>query len=296
KTTFARVEYADIAGLDGSTGQSGISGQLLNELSQMDGFLHVVRAFEDESVAHQSGSVDPGRDIASMQSELLLNDMIAVERKLERLADERQKGGRDKTIVEREQGLFQRLQTVLNDEVPLRDVELSLEEIKEVSGYGFLTLKPMLVVLNLAEGQPAPDLAPMEHSRVVPLQGKLEMEIAQLPSDEALAFLAEYGIEEPSLYRMIRESYKLLGLLSFFTVEGDEVRAWMVRRGAAAPEAAGVVHTDMQRGFIRAEVIPFTELDVLGSLAAAREAGKLRVEGKDYLVQDGDVIRVRFNV
>jgi hypothetical protein len=296
KTTYARVTYADIAGLEGR-GQGSISGPLMNELSQMDGFLHVVRCFEAESVPHISGSIDPARDVQTMDTELLLNDLIAVERKLDRLEDERSKGGRDKAEIEREEELFQRLQIPLSEENPLRTMALSPEELRQVAGFQFLTLKPMLVVLNLSEGQVAPDLsAVMPYSKAVALQGQLEMEIAQLPPDEAEVFLEEYGIEEPSLNRMIRESYELLGLLSFFTVEGDEVRAWTVRRGATALEAAGVVHTDMQRGFIRAEVVPFDVLDELGNMAAVRDHGKLRVEGKDYVVQDGDVIKVRFNV
>ena len=179
---------------------------------------------------------------------------------------------------------------------PLKVVGLS----PRVSALNIVVLpawgKPILTVLNMGEGQEAPDMGEREGGRVVPLQGKLEMEIAQLPADEAQDFLVEYGIEEPSLHRMIRESYQLLGLLSFLTVGEDEVRAWTVRRGATAPEAAGVIHTDLQKGFIRAEIVTFPDLDELGSWAAARDGGKLRVEGKTYLVQDGDVIRVRFNV
>ena len=296
KTTYARVEYADIAGLDGSAGVVGISGQLLNELSQMDGFLHVVRCFDDDSVPHQSGSIDAQRDISAMESELLINDLIAVESKLERLADEWKKGVRDKVAVERDQKIFERFQAALSEEMPLRLVELTDEEHKEIGGYGFLTLKPLLIVLNLGEGQAVPSITQKDQGRAVPLQGKLEMEIAQLPSDEAQVFLAEYGIEEPSLNRMIRESYELLGLISFFTVGEDEVRAWTVRNGATAPEAAGVIHTDLQKGFIRAETVSYSDLDNLGSWAAARDGGKLRVEGKTYLVQDGDVIHIRFNV
>lgn len=296
KTTYARVEYADISGLDGSAASAGISGQLLNELSQMDGFIHVVRCFEDESVPHLAGSIDSNRDIEAMISELLLNDLIAVESKLERLADDWKKGGRDKAAVERDQKLFDKLQAALSEETPLREIELSIDEQKEIGGYGFLTLKPILVVLNLGEGQEAPSIGNSDEIRAVPLQGRLEMEIAQLPPDEAEDFLAEYGIEEPSLNRMIRESYKLLGLLAFFTVGEDEVRAWTVRSGATAPEAAGVIHTDLQKGFIRAEVVGYTDLDTLGSWAGARDGGKLRVEGKTYLVQDGDVIHVRFNL
>ncbi len=292
RTIYAKVTYADIAGLEGSGGE--VSGPLLNQLTQMDGFLHVVRCFEDPSVPHPGGAVDPQRDVAAMDAELLLNDLIAVERKLERLRDERRKGGRDKSQVEREIALFERLHAALSDETPLREVALSPDEEKVLAGFGFLTRKPMLLVFNLAEGQAPPEM-PADRPAVA-LQGKLEMEIAQLPPDEAELFLAEYGIEEPSLNRMIRLSYDLLGLQSFFTVGEDEVRAWTVRRGATAPEAAGVIHSDMQKGFIRAEVVAYDDLIALGSMAEARAHGKLRLEGKDYVVQDGDILHVRFNV
>jgi GTP-binding protein YchF len=298
KTIYAKVTYADIAGLDGSAGKSGISGTLLNQLTQMDGFIHVVRCFESDDVPHPSGGVDPCRDLVTMDSELILNDLIAVERKLERLTEERRKGGgRDRGIIDREIELFTRFQACLSEEKPLRDLVISAEDEKSLSGFGFLTRKPALVVLNLSEGQaPPPVDYPHAHSQVTALQGELEMEIAQLPPDEAQVFLDEYHIEEPSLNRMIRLSYDLLGLLSFFTVGPDEVRAWTVRRGAAAPEAAGEIHTDLQKGFIRAEVIPYDDLVALGGLAEGRSKGKLRLEGKEYIVQDGDVITIRFNI
>ncbi len=298
KTTYAKVNYADIAGLDGSTGRQGISGVLLNQLTQMDGFIHIVRCFEDDNVPHPAGSVDPRRDIHSMDSEFILNDLVAVERKLDRLADERRKGGgRERAVIDREIELFERFRAALNQEIPLRDVHLSAEEEKGVSGYGFLSRKPVLIVLNLSEGQQPPALDyPHAMSKVVALQGRLEMEIAQLAPEDAASFLAEYGIEEPSLNRVIRLSYELLGLQSFFTVGADEVRAWTVRRGATAPEAAGVVHTDLQKGFIRAEVIACEELFALGSMAEAKAKGRLRLEGKEYVAQDGDVITIRFNL
>ncbi len=296
KTTPARVTYVDISGLEGS-GLGQISGQLRNELGLMDGFILVARAFEDDSVAHIAGKIDPAADIARMESELLLNDLIAVESKLERLAAERGKGGRPKGEVEAELELFEKLQATLAEDKPLRTLELDAKEEKALSGFQFLSRKPMLVVLNLGEGQPVPDVSAVtEYSRAVPLQGSLEMEIAQLPDDEAAEFLQEYGITEPSLHRMIRESYDLLGLQSFFTVGEDEVRAWTVRRGAPAAEAAGVIHSDLQKGFIRAEVVTFEDLSTLGSLAKAREAGKLRVEGKEYTVKDGEIMHVLFNV
>jgi GTP-binding protein YchF len=295
KTIYAKVTYADIAGLDGSASKSGIAGTLLNQLTQMEGFIHVVRCFEDDNVPHPQGDVNPARDLAAMDSEFVLNDLIAAERKLERLAEERKKGGgRDRGIIEREIVLFERLQTSLNEEIPLRDIEISGEEDKMLSGFGFLSRKPVLVVFNLAEGQTAPEISyPHKHSQLVSLQGKLEMDIAQLPAEDAQLFMEEYGIEEPSLNRMIRLSYDLLGLQSFFTVGPDEVRAWTVRRGATAPEAAGEIHTDLQKGFIRAEVVTYDDLVTLGGLSEARGKGKLRLEGKEYVVQDGEVLNIR---
>lgn len=298
KTIYAKVTYVDIAGLDGSAGKAGISGTLLNQLAQMDGFIHVVRVFDDENVPHIRETIDPLRDIQAMDSDLVLNDLISAERKLEHLAEEKKKGaGRDKAVIEREIVFFDRIHQALNAEIPLRDVEISAEEEKMMSGFGFLSRKPMLILLNLSEGQKAPEIEyKHQHSQIVALQGKLEMDIAQLSPEEQQMFLAEYGIEEPSLNRMIRYSYDLLGLQSFFTAGDDECRAWTVRRGAVAPEAAGVIHTDLQKGFIRAEVIAYNDLMALGSMAEAKAKGKYRLEGKEYLVQDGDILNIRFNL
>lgn len=297
KTIYAKVTYVDIAGLDGSAGKAGISGALLNNLSQMDGFIHVVRAFEDENVPHVRETIDPLRDIQAMDSELLLNDLIAVERKLERLAEEKKKGaGREKAVIEREMVLFERFHEALANEVPLRDVDVNAEEMKMLSGFGFLSQKPILIVLNLSEGQKEPQIDyPHKNSKVVALQGKLEADIAQLSPDEAALFLTEYNIEEPSLNRMIRLSYDLLGLQSFFTAGADECRAWTVHRGATAPEAAGEIHTDLQKGFIRAEVIAYDDLMALGGMTEAKAKGKLRLEGKEYIVKDGDILNIRFS-
>jgi ribosome-binding ATPase len=298
KTIYAKVTYADIAGLDGSASKTGIAGTLLNQLTQMDGFIHVVRSFENENVAHPSGSIDPLRDIQAMDSEFLLNDLIAVERKLERLGEEKHKGGgRDKALIDREVVLFERMQAALSEEKPIRDIAITIEEDRLLSGFGFLTRKPVLIVTNLSEGQAAPVIEyHHQHSQVVALQCELEAEIAQLPPDEAREFLKEYGIEEPSLNRMIRLSYDLLGLQSFFTVGPDEVRAWTVRRGALAPEAAGEIHTDLQKGFIRAEVVAYNDLIALGGMVEAKGKGKLRQEGKEYTVLDGDIINIKFNL
>jgi hypothetical protein len=291
KTIYAKVTYADIAGLEAGSAKSGISGQLLNQLAQMDGFILVSRAFESDLVMHPGGSVDPERDIESMLGELLLNDLIAVERKLERLADEKRKGGTDKTVNERQTVLFTRLSEALNENIPLRKLEFSAEEQKELSSYGLLTRKPVLVVFNLGEGQSAPEIE-LDVPGVA-LMGRLEMEIAQLPPEDAAMFMEEYGIRELSLNRMINLSYELLQVQSFFTVGEDEVRAWETRIGATAQESAGEIHTDLMRGFVRAEVVAYEDLISLGSMAEAKAKGKFRLEGKEYIVKDGDIVHIR---
>ena len=291
KTIYAKVTYADIAGLETGSAKSGISGQLLNQLSQMDGFLLVVRAFENDSVMHPSGSVDAQRDAESMLSELLLNDLIAVERKLERLVDERKKGGTDKALNEKQSILFARLSEALNNNIPLRKLEYTPEELKELASFGLLSRKPVLVVFNMSEGQSAPQMD--LDSPSVALQGKLEMEIAQLSADDATLFMEEYGIKELSLRRMINLSYDLLQVQSFFTVGEDEVRAWETKRGATAQESAGEIHTDLYRGFVRAEVVAYEDLISLGGMVEAKAKGKFRLEGKEYLVKDGDIVHIR---
>ncbi|HMK08985.1 MAG TPA: DUF933 domain-containing protein [Anaerolineales bacterium] len=297
KTTAAKVTYADIGGLQAKAGREGLPGALLNQLSQMDGLVHVVRAFDDPAVPHPLDTVDARRDLTAMESEFLLNDLLTVERRRARLVEERQKVMRDRAQVEREQALFDRLQTILDRQEPLRAHPFPPEEDRLLSGFGLLTRIPMLVVVNVAEGAPLPPLGDVGPGvAVLGLQGRLEMEIAQLPEDERRAYLAEYGIDAAGRERVLQASYDLLGLHSFFTVGEDEVRAWTLRRGATALEAADTIHSDLARGFIRAEVIPVPELLSLGGLAAARARGRLRLEGKDYVVSDGDVIHIKFNV
>jgi GTP-binding protein YchF len=291
KTIYAKVTYADIAGLDSGSAKSGLAGPLLNQLAQMEGLIHVVRCFKDDNVPMPSGSVDPARDIASMNGEILLNDLIAVERKLERLVEERKKGGTDKVLNERQTALFTRLHEILSAERPLRGVEISAEEEKFLSGFGLLTRKPMLVLLNLGEGQATPEVK--SDAPLIALQGKLEMEIAQLPPEDAAMFMAEFGITELSLNRMISVSYDLLDQQSFFTVGEDEVRAWTTRRHATAVEAAAEVHTDLAHGFVRAEVVAYQDLIELGGMNEAKAKGKLRLEGKEYIVKDGDIVHIR---
>ena len=291
KTVYTKVTYADIAGLETGSAKSGISGQLLNHLNQMEALILVVRAFENDSVMHPSGSVNPLRDVDTMLTELLLNDLIAVERKLERLIDERKKGGTDKVVNARQTELFEKLNKTLSDNLPLRSMEFTNDEQKELSSFGLLTRKPILTVFNFGEGQQAPE-AKLDHASVA-LMGKLEMEIAQLSPEDAAVFMEEYGIKELSLKRMINLSYELLQIQTFFTVGEDEVRAWTTHRGATAQESAGEIHTDLSRGFVRAEVVAYEDLISLGSMNEAKAKGKLRLEGKEYPVKDGDIMHVR---
>jgi GTP-binding protein YchF len=298
KTIYAKVTYTDIAGLDTGMAQKGLSGQLRHRLSQMDAFIHVLRAFEDASVSHPLGSINPQRDLEVLDQEMLLLDLLAVQGRLERIAEsiKRAKKGEERQTLELEQALFQRLHDALEAETPLRDLEISDVEMNGLRGFGFLTLKPMLVLLNTGEERVAPERFVAynhRHTVIMSLQGKLEMEIAQLDPDEASVFMEEFDIGEPALNRMIQVSYQLVGLQSFFTVGEDEVRAWTVRQGAAAVEAAGAIHSDLARGFIRAEVVTYDDLIAAGSMAEAKKAATLRLEGKDYLVKDGDILHVR---
>jgi GTP-binding protein YchF len=294
KTTYAKVTYADIGGLQAEVIRQGLPGQLLNQLEQMDGFLHVLRAFEDPQ---QEAAVNPQADLQAMEAEFLLRDMLVAERRLEKLSEERQKGGRERATVEREMTFFQRIAKALGEEEPLRSLALEGEERSLLAGFGFLTHKPVLVVLNVAEGQEAPPLEALgKGMQAIAMQGKLEMELAQLSPEDEQAFLEEFGLEEAGRNRVLRASADLLGLITFFTINEQELRAWSVPAGSTALMAAGTIHTDLARGFIRAEILGWEELLALGGLAEARAAGKLRLEGKDHVIADGDVIYIRFNI
>lgn len=297
RTIYAQVTYNDIAGLGKGAGKSGISGPLLNAIAANEALLLVVRAFEDEAVPHPEDTVDVARDLMIMESELILNDMTTVDRRLERLQGMKHRGTpeeRKRMVVEEE--LLQRLMAKLEEEIALRDVPISDDERKMLGGFGLLSLKPLLRVINAGDDGEEAEFAALLDHRTLVLRGKLEAEIAQMASDEAAEFLADFGIAEPGLNRAIRFCYDMLGLESFFTVGDDEVRAWTVKRDTSAPEAAGVIHTDLQKGFIRAETIAYTDLMAVGSMAEARKHGKLRLEGKEYLVQDGDILNIRFNL
>ena len=303
KTIYAKVTYADIAGLAKGVSEGGLSGPLLNTLSQSDALLHVVRAFEDPNVPHLEDTIDPRRDVDILDGELLLSDLIIVERRIERLDAALKKGG-DKLVKaanEVELELMKRLHAHLETGAPLRDMALDAAEEKSLRNFGLLSLKPMLIVLNVGDGPAEPALRQLDdyhypHSVVAAMHGRLEMELAQMAPEEAVEFLSEYGIQEPGMNRVLHLSYELLGLHSFFTVGEDEVRAWTIPVGAPAVEAAGVIHTDLARGFIRAEVVAYEALVQAGSLPAARQKGLLRLEGKDYVVQNGDILNIRFNV
>ncbi|TFH49077.1 MAG: redox-regulated ATPase YchF, partial [Lysobacterales bacterium] len=269
----------------------------LNTLSQMDGLLFVLRAFRSEAVPHPLESVDPARDLAALSAEFLLHDMLTVERRIGRLEEERERGGRDRGEVDREIDLFRRAMLALEGEQPLREAKFTQAEYTIFKGFGLVSLIPALVLVNLGEGQDMPDLGQAARGQpLMGLQGELEMEIVQLAPEEETAFMQEYGIEEPGRERVIRASYEHLGLISFFTVGEDEVRAWTLPAGSTCLDAAGVIHTDLARGFIRAEVIPWNVLIDLGGLVEARKQGKLRVEGREGKVTDGDIVHVRFNI
>lgn len=298
KYTPATVEYVDIPGIRKGEGAESLD---LGKLRTVDALVHVVRAFDDPELPHASGSVDPARDLLELELELILADHELVERRLERLAQSAKRGL--KPEEEREKALLADVVLpALEAERPLRDVELSPDDERRLRGFQMLSAKPMLVVLNVGEGELAgadPGKAgwtKRARTEAVVVSAPIEQEIAGLAESEQREFLAELGLAEPSVARVIRASYELLGLLSFFTVGEDEVRAWTLRRGTHAREAAGAIHSDIERGFIRAEVVDWEELVKLGSLAACRNVGSLRLEGKEYEVKDGEVIHFRFNV
>lgn len=299
RTMYADVQYVDVAGIT-STRREGLPPALLNYIATADALLHVVRSFADENVPHPDESVDPARDVATLDTELMFSDMAIIERRLQRLEGEIKKMAakeREQRIAERD--LLLRLQAGLEAETPIRDMPMTDEEERMTRGYQFLTAKPMLVVVNIGEDELAsPPSLPYEHrnSHVVPLCGKIEAELAQLDADDAAVFMADLGISEAARERVIRLSYDLLGLISFLTAGPDEVRAWTIRRDLPAVEAAGAIHSDIQRGFIRAEVVAYDDLMRAGGMTEAKKEGTVRMEGKQYVVQDGDICHFLFNV
>lgn len=315
KVTYATVEYIDYIGL--TKGDLDQNRKIFDLIKDVDAIVHVVRAFEDEAVSHPLNEVNLLRDIEALELELIFGDLEFVEKRLARMEEAARKG---KKPDEKEKKLLLKCKDALEKGIPLRDVIFDEEEEKGMKPLQFISTKPEVVVLNIrendlntekalhlqkdVEGLLAPKLGSSEatsalrhfRAKVVTLCGKIEMEIAQLSQDEARVFLDDLGIQEPALNRLIRISYELLGLISFFTVIGDEVRAWAITKGTDAHKAAGKIHSDMERGFIRAEVVHYVDFISSGSMHAAQDKGLLRLEGKSYEVKDGDIVNFRFNV
>lgn len=301
-TTF---EFTDIAGLvKGASKGEGLGNKFLANIRQVDAICHVVRCFADENITHVAGKVDPIADIETINLELILADIETVEKRLTRV--EKLAKQKDKAAMSEYEVLL-KVKEAFEKELPARSVSFTEEELKIIKGYQLLTLKPVIYVANVGEDdisnvdanpyvQQVKEYAVKEGAEIVTICAKLEEEISQLDEEEKEVFLEELGIEESGLDQLIRKSYALLGLATFFTAGEKEVRAWTFKRGMKAPECAGIIHSDFEKGFIRAETISFTDLVEYGSMSAAKEAGKIRLEGKEYEVQDGDIIYFRFNV
>ena len=304
KRVPATVEFTDLIAPARTGAQALVD---VAAYKNADALVHVVRAFRDDAVAHPSGSVNPARDAQAMEDELLLADLAVAERRLERIDKDLKKGRTPE--LEKERDIVQRCKETLEQGAPLRALQLAGEDLKRLRGFQFLSAKPLLLVINLDEGDVADvgaDVARaaektgltgfLAHAatRAVALCAKIELEIAQLEGSDQQAFLADLGLQESGLDRVIRTTYDLLGYMSFFTVGEDECRAWSIARGTAAQLAAGEIHSDIQRGFIRAEVVSYDALTTRGSMAACRDRGEVRLEGKEYVVEDGDIINFRF--
>lgn len=300
-TTF---EFTDIAGIvKGASKGEGLGNKFLENIRQTDAIVHVVRAFDDDDITSVSGKVDPIEDIDTINLELVMADLDAVNKRLAKV--QRVAKGRDKDALA-ELAVLNKIKPALEDGKSVRSLDFSDDEKKIVKGLFLLTSKPVLYVANIAEDDMAdPDANKYmdqikEHVKddgeVIGVAAAAEEQIAEMDDADKADFLEMEGVTEPGLNRLIRAAYKLLGLETFFTAGGPETRAWTYRKGTKAPQAAGIIHSDFERGFIRAEVMSFEDLDQLGSEAAVKEAGKLRLEGKDYVMQDGDIVEFRFNV
>jgi len=303
----AEVRYIDVSSsIKSLAEEKAPSEQFLSQLGNVDALINVVRAFTNESIPHPEGSLDVNRDIAAMNLELTFYDLAIIERRLKRIEDSL-KGAKppERQTLLREQGLLTKIKDNLEKDIPIREVNLTTEEMRAISGFQFLTAKPLLIAVNIDEGQ-LPQASPLEEElnshysrpscRLVTICGELEMELGQLDNDAADELRADFGVKESGLERIIKLSYELLGLISFFTTVSGEVKAWSIKNGTEAVKAAGKIHSDMERGFIRAEVISYNDFMKCGSLSEARKKGLLRLEGKKYIVQDGDVITFLFNV
>ncbi len=297
------MEFVDIAGLvSGASRGEGLGNKFLGHIRQVDAIANIVRCFEDDNVVHVDGSVDPLRDIEVIQTELNLADLDTVEKRIQRSRKQAKSGDKQ---LQAEVAILERVEAALNDGIPARAVDLSDDEKKMIAELCLITIKPVLYVANVAEDdlegehpyvEKVRQHAAVEGAEMVTICGKIEAEIAELDNEEKLEFLNDMGLEESGLDRMIHAGYKLLGLITYFTAGPKEVRAWTIPDGALAPQAAGVIHTDFEKGFIRAEVIAYADYINSGGEAGAKEKGLLRLEGKEYRVVDGDVMHFRFNV
>lgn len=305
QTVPTAFEFVDIAGLvKGASQGEGLGNKFLAHIREVDAIVHVVRCFQDENITHVSGKIDPISDIETINLELILTDIDTVERKIER-SRKNLKGG-DKKVVD-EVACLERVKEILYEDKPARSIELNEEETLILRDLHLLTMKPVLYAANVSEGeagnsdnnpyvQMVREYATKTGAEVVPISARVEEEIAELEGEDKEMFLQELGLTESGLNRLIRAAYKLLGLYTYFTAGVQEVRAWTIRKGTKAPQAAAVIHTDFEKGFIRAEVVGYDHLVTAGSMNAAKEKGWFRLEGKEYVVQDGDVMHFRFNV
>lgn len=305
KSTPAEVTYVDIgASLKAVSNKGEITGEVLNYLTTADALLQVVRTFEDKNIVHAEGNIDVERDISTMDLELAFSDLAIIEKRLDRIDSALKKAKvteRDSYL--KEQNLLNRVKKDLENDIPIRQQTFDQHENKTIQHYQFLTEKPMMIILNIGEDQLSQSViieAEIRESHlqfaVIAICGKLEMELSQLDDSSAREFRDTMGLTEPALDRVIRSSYSLLGLLSFFTTGEDEVKAWTILNNSTAPQAAGKVHSDIERGFIRAEVISFVDFERCGNMSEARKKGLLRTEGKNYIVQNGDMINFLFNI
>ncbi|MCY9666876.1 redox-regulated ATPase YchF [Paenibacillus alginolyticus] len=298
-------EFVDIAGLvKGASKGEGLGNKFLAHIREVDAIVHVVRCFEDDNITHVSGKVDPIGDIETINLELILADIESVEKKIER-SRKNLKGGDKKVVAEVE--CLERIKEALYADKPARSLDLSEDEKLLVRDLHLLTMKPVLYAANVSEDEVATadenpfvkivkEFAEGENNEVVSISAKVESEIAELEDEEKAMFLEELGLQESGLNRLIKAAYRKLGLYTYFTAGVQEVRAWTIRKGTKAPQAAGVIHTDFERGFIRAEVVSYNDLATAGSMNGAKEKGQVRLEGKEYVVNDGDVMHFRFNV
>jgi hypothetical protein len=308
KTTPTTLEFVDIAGLvAGASKGEGLGNQFLANIREVDAIAHVLRCFEDPDVVHVAGKVDPRGDKDVVDTELMLKDLDQVERRRERAQKDAKAAGKQGELAKQELAILDRVKAGLEAGTPVRAQKLAPDEQAVVRGLSLLTAKPVLYIANVDEGQLGKEstdpailavkaIADAEGAPMVEISGKVESELVALAAAERQEYLDALGLAEPGLHRLVHAGYRLLGLVTFFTVGEDECRAWTVKRGTRAPQAAGTIHSDFEKGFIKAEVVGYEDLVALGSEAAARTQGKLRMEGKEYVVQDGDVMHFRFNV